>query len=190
MIDTVPYDFGKDLFPRMLQEGRKLYGYVCSGYWCDIGSVSSYLDCNFQLLDRRIDVSLPPETPEIVGAKVIPPVIVGKGLTVEAGAVIGPYAVIGDGCRIGARSHIRHSVLGDGVVVGAGVTSRGAIVGDNTQLQDGASLEQGVVVGAGCRIGKNSSLKEGVKMWPGQKHGGDDGGGRQPGVRHERARPV
>ena len=103
-----------------------------------------------------------------MGAKVIPPVIVGKGLTVEAGAVIGPYAVIGDGCRIGARSHIRHSVLGDGVVVGAGVTSRGAIVGDNTQLQDGASLEQGVVVGAGCRIGKNSSLKEGVKMWPGK----------------------
>lgn len=168
MIDAVPCDFGKDLFPRMLREGMKLYGFVCSGYWCDIGSVSSYLDCNFQLLDRHIDVDLPPETPEIVGAKVIPPVIVGKGLTVEAGAVIGPYAVIGDGCRIGARSSIRHSVLGDNVSVGSGVTSRGAIVGDNTELQDGASLEQGVVVGAGCRIGKNSSLKEGVKMWPGK----------------------
>ncbi len=37
-----PYDFGRDLFPKMAQSGG-LYGYVMDGYWCDIGDISAYL---------------------------------------------------------------------------------------------------------------------------------------------------
>lgn len=168
MIDKTPCDFGRDVFPRMLEAGMALYGFVCEGYWCDIGSASSYLGCNFHLLDGRIAVELPPLRPRIPGAKVIPPVIIGSGVTVCPGAVVGPYAVIGDRCRIGARANIRNSVFGDGVEAGEGTVAHGAVVCDGTVLQAGVLLEQGVVVGANCRIGENAAIRRDVKIWPGK----------------------
>ena len=36
------FDFAKDLFPRLLDEGEKLLGVPCDGYWCDIGTPKSY----------------------------------------------------------------------------------------------------------------------------------------------------
>jgi len=32
------FDFSKDLFPRLLRDGRPLFGKVLDGYWCDIGT--------------------------------------------------------------------------------------------------------------------------------------------------------
>ncbi|MCD7776568.1 MAG: nucleotidyltransferase family protein [Firmicutes bacterium] len=45
--ERAPYDFGRELFPRMLNEGKRLAGYVSDGYWCDVGSPESYGRCCF-----------------------------------------------------------------------------------------------------------------------------------------------
>ena len=34
------YDFSKDLFPRMLRTGMKIFGYEAEGYWSDIGDLT------------------------------------------------------------------------------------------------------------------------------------------------------
>ena len=46
VLDMVPegteYDFSKDLFPRMLRTGMKIFGYEAEGYWSDIGDLTQY----------------------------------------------------------------------------------------------------------------------------------------------------
>ena len=37
-----PYDFSKELFPRLLEKGKPMYGYVTDGYWQDIGNLDQY----------------------------------------------------------------------------------------------------------------------------------------------------
>ncbi len=32
-----PFDFGRELFPLMLEKGLPLYGYTDENYWCDVG---------------------------------------------------------------------------------------------------------------------------------------------------------
>ena len=49
--DDSPYDFAKDLFPRLLQEGRSLHAWKAEGYWCDIGTPVSYYRCNLDALE-------------------------------------------------------------------------------------------------------------------------------------------
>ena len=36
-----PFDFSQELFPMMLKKGDPIYGYIASGYWCDVGNLAS-----------------------------------------------------------------------------------------------------------------------------------------------------
>ena len=45
-----PYDFAKDLFPRLLEQGIPMQGRVMDGYWCDIGTPQAYYQCNLDAL--------------------------------------------------------------------------------------------------------------------------------------------
>lgn len=51
--DTM-FDFSKDLFPRLMEEGQTLRGLPMSGYWCDIGSPAAYHRCNLDALEGRL----------------------------------------------------------------------------------------------------------------------------------------
>jgi mannose-1-phosphate guanylyltransferase/phosphomannomutase len=46
-----PYDFAKDLFPRLLAQGVPMTGQAMEGYWCDIGTPRAYYQCNLDALD-------------------------------------------------------------------------------------------------------------------------------------------
>ena len=44
------HDFGKDIIPRLLAEGRRLYTYEFQGFWRDVGTISSYHETSMDLL--------------------------------------------------------------------------------------------------------------------------------------------
>jgi mannose-1-phosphate guanylyltransferase/phosphomannomutase len=46
-----PYDFARDLFPRLLGEDVPMTGRTLAGYWCDIGTPRAYYQCNLDALD-------------------------------------------------------------------------------------------------------------------------------------------
>ncbi|MCD7845415.1 MAG: nucleotidyltransferase family protein [Oscillospiraceae bacterium] len=46
-----PYDFAKELFPRLLELGVPMRGQVMEGYWCDIGTPRAYYQCNLDTLN-------------------------------------------------------------------------------------------------------------------------------------------
>ena len=63
-MDYVPdgraFDFGKELFPLLLEKGETLHGVDVGGYWCDVGSPLSYYRCCVDALEGRLHVSPAP----------------------------------------------------------------------------------------------------------------------------------
>lgn len=56
-----PFDFAKDLFPRLLQQGDTIMGLAMEGYWCDVGTPLSYYKCCVDALEGRLALDIPPE---------------------------------------------------------------------------------------------------------------------------------
>ena len=65
VMDYVPkgreYDFGKELFPLLLEKGEKLLGIPMDGYWCDIGTPLSYFQCCVDALEGKLKIEIPAE---------------------------------------------------------------------------------------------------------------------------------
>jgi mannose-1-phosphate guanylyltransferase/phosphomannomutase len=189
-----PFDFGKDLFPKLLSDNRRLYGFTPRGYWCDVGGCEAYRQCCMDILGGAADVSLgAPETRQRVwsfteiphGVTIRPPVYIGRGVTLEPGAVIGPYAVIGEGSVVAKGAAVRESVLtaasvgGESDVTGA-VLCEGASVGRQTRVCEGAVIGADSAVGDGCVVTKSARIWGGKRIPAGSNirgavTGGDTG---------------
>ena len=63
VFDLIPpdtfYGFGNDVFPRLLAEGKPLYGYLTTAYWKDVGNLQVYRQTNFDALNGRVHVDIP-----------------------------------------------------------------------------------------------------------------------------------
>lgn len=144
------HDFGRDIVPSMLGHGDRVYGYRFSGYWRDVGTVSSYWEANMDLLVDLPEFNLyDPEIP--VRTKTIerPP------------AKIGPLAhinrsLICDGCIV--NGVVEHSILSPGVYVEQGGVVLDSIVFDDCFVARDAVvrlsiLDKEVRVSEGCQVG-------------------------------------
>jgi NDP-sugar pyrophosphorylase family protein len=124
------YDFGKHVFPALLgqlpyvrlERDNLLWGVQYDGEWFDVGQKRDYLRVNEFVLDGRIAIDLPYDRQPwgYLGKdvefdrdriQIVPPVVIGHGCRISAGASLGPYAVIGDGWTIGPAARIARSVL-------------------------------------------------------------------------------
>ncbi len=109
VLNSIPsnteFDFGKDLFPLLLQDKKPLYGYVADGYWRDVGNLREYLQVNLDILQGKIRVNIP-------GEKVMEKAVwVGKDSRVDFTANLRDPLVIGKSCRIGNGAKISNSSL-------------------------------------------------------------------------------
>lgn len=174
--DGEPYDFGKDLFPKLLSSGRRLFGVKTDGYWCDIGSPEALVECMADMLDGKMDIefSAPQirhgvwseaEIPEEI--TVLPPVFIGKGVTFGKGVKIGPYAAIGENSRVSVGSSVVRSIA-DGASVGERTSVTGAILCHKVKIGRDSAVEEGAVIGDGTLVSNRCYISRGVKIWPGK----------------------
>lgn len=170
-------DFSSDVFPRMLDDGMPIFGYVADGYWEDVGTLEAYVKAHQDVLDGQVSVDISGfrvgegvwlgEGTEIdPAADIDGPAIIGDYCRIEAGARLGEYAVLGSNVRVGADTFIERSVVHDNVYLGPGVRLRGAIIGRSSDLRRGARVEEGVVIGDECFIGEHAVIHPGVKIYP------------------------
>jgi mannose-1-phosphate guanylyltransferase len=144
VLDLIPpgeeVSIERDVFPRLAGDG--LYGLALEGYWMDIGTPERYLQSSWDILEGRVRTQVKPTAPGVLA---------DRSATVADGAVIGPRAVIGAGCRVGPGVEIRDSVLLAGCGVGEGARITGSILSAGAQVAPGAVLE-GAVVGENERV--------------------------------------
>jgi len=170
-------DWSADVFPRLLDRGAPLYGWIADGYWEDVGNHASYLKAQADVLARRVQT-------EIAGFEVSPGVWVGEGAEVDPDAAltgplaIGDYAKIEGGARlreftvVGSNvvvkegAFLHRAVVHNNVYVGVGTTLRGCVVGKNTDVMRSARIEESAVVGDECVIEPEAYVSADVKVYP------------------------
>jgi NDP-sugar pyrophosphorylase family protein len=152
------YDFGSQLFPRFLEEGRDFYGYRHSDYWNDVGSLEVYRQGNFDALLGRVRVRIPAEEREpgvflgedvevAEGAEVKGPLYLGDGCRVERGAVLQGPLLLGAGTRVGEGARLSRSVLWEGCAVGREAVLEEVLAGAEARVEEGAHAAPGTVLG-------------------------------------------
>lgn len=131
------HDFGKDVFPGLLESGARFYGMRQSAYWCDVGTPKEYRRGHFDALAGRI--SLRPRD----GAVVRDGLLVGPGAWIDPRARVIPPACIGAGSRIEGNAIVERSILWDNVIVEAGAVVRDAVLGEGVRVSAGSTVSGG-----------------------------------------------
>ena len=142
-------DFGKNIIPNMLAAGEKLWPYRFSGYWRDVGTITSLWDANMDMLSPTLINLYDPKWPIRAKSPIRPPHSIGR----QAEAV---HSIITEGCTI--EGHVENSVLSNSVTVGAGARVLYSILHPGVVVEPGAVVEyailgEGTVVGAGAHVG-------------------------------------
>ena len=154
-------DFGKNIIPKMLDAGERMFAYPFAGYWKDVGTIDSLWEANMDLLKQgserlvgdeswRIYSRHEPHSPQYVSAD----------------AVI-ENSMITEGCDI--YGTVINSVLGAGVVVKAGAVVKDSLIFDGAVIEEGATvnysiIDTGVVVGKGATVGADKEGAAGVAV--------------------------
>lgn len=130
------FDFGRQLFPMMVQLGLPLYGCESREYWCDVGDLAAFLRAQGDLLGGRTGF-----TPADVGIRALKNGFISNDSYVSPLSSIAPDAVIENSCIL------------PGVRVGSGVRIHGSIICPGAAIGRGATLAAGSMLGAGARVG-------------------------------------
>src|SRR5205807_9981179 len=52
-------DVAAEVFPRLREERKPLFGAVAEGYWEDVGTLDAYIRAHHDVLDGKVDVDVP-----------------------------------------------------------------------------------------------------------------------------------
>ena len=171
------YDWSKELFPKLLQEERRVYGYVMEGYWEDIGDIEQYMGAQRDVLDGKVRGVQPPgDQPRegvytgsgtAVGMTALKgPVVLGDNVWAGPGARIGPYSVLGSGVYVQAGASVTRSTVAEGTSIGEGAELDGALVGRSCKVGDKARLLEGSTIGDEVEVGEGATVSAGVSVFP------------------------
>lgn len=182
VLDMIPYredfDFSKDLFPKMLELGMPLFGYIADGYWRDVGNLDEYIIGQHDALTDAICVS----KQGIQSGSLIK----GSNCDISLTAKFKGTVLIGNNVKIGEHSELIDCVIGDNCVIGNGVKMTRTtlwknvkvgnltnmtddVVCNDVEIGDSVTIAESVFISNNCFIGNNANLKSNIKLWP-NKH--------------------
>lgn len=142
-------DFGKNIIPKMLEDGEKMMSYRFEGYWKDVGTIQSLWEANMDLIDDPPKFDLNDRSWVIYSRNyALMPHYMGENAQVTRSTVT-------EGCSIDGK--IEHSVIFSAVTVGKGAVVRDSVVMPGAVIGDGAVIEKSVI-GSGAVIGANAKV--------------------------------
>lgn len=176
-------DFGRDIIPKMLAAGEKLWPYRFEGYWRDVGTITSLWDTNMDMLSPELINLYDPAWPILSHSPIRPPHFAGtasnirhsivtegcmvdgavfnsilsSGAVVEEGAEVS-YSVLMPGAHVEKNARVRFAILGEGTRV-----MESARVGadpDGTEHWAVATVGHGLTVGPGAVVAPGAMLYE------------------------------
>jgi glucose-1-phosphate adenylyltransferase len=146
---TSAKDFGKNIIPKMLADGMKMYAYPFDGYWKDVGTIASLWEANMDLLGEKPKFDLHDRGWRIFSRNYAnPPHFIG-----EQGRV--SNSIVTEGCEI--YGLVENSVLSDDVIVKPGAVVRDSVVMSGVTVCEDASVKYSII-DAGVMIGKGASV--------------------------------
>ncbi len=160
-LDYIPegtfFDFAKDVFPKLLENGERFVGYQEDFYWSDIGTLEAYRQAQYDVLSGRVGVEIPGEkraeglwvgedaqihsSAEIEGH-----VLVGKDAVVGRGVKLLGDVTVGTDCWVRPNATIKRSILLPGASVGDGAYLEDCIVGHRYNVRSRETIRGGALI--------------------------------------------
>ncbi len=163
-----PVDISRDLFPKMLEAGSRLYGYPFDAYWNDVGRPGNYLIATEDCLRGKYRTEVtPPVSPAQNGGFLV----TGRNCTIARDVSIGSFAILGNDVEVREGATLDSSVIFSHTVVSEKCNIRESIVGERCVLERGVVVRAGSVVGDACFIKAESVLGFNTRLWPGSRLG-------------------
>ncbi|HIZ03686.1 MAG TPA: glucose-1-phosphate adenylyltransferase [Candidatus Borkfalkia avistercoris] len=167
-------DFGKDVLPAMLNAGERMFAYRFEGYWKDVGTISSLLEANMDLLgeppafdvadsDWKIHSRNPLAPPEYLG----PNAVVKNSMLALGSEIYGSVenSVISSNVVIEEGAVVKDSVIMSGSVIRSGASVSYSIIDENVIVEDGAQIGEAKEEAKGISVlGRNITVGKGVKI--------------------------
>lgn len=141
------HDFGKDIIPALLNDGKRLFAYKFKGYWKDVGTIDSLWEANMDLLDKKNGLDLDDRTWKIY-TEDIPalPQYISEDADVKC-------AFITQGCVV--EGEVKNSVLFTGAKVGQGAKVIDSVLMPGAVVEEGAVVQR-VLIADGVKIGSQA----------------------------------
>ncbi len=154
-------DFGKNIIPALLNKKERLYSYKFSGYWKDVGTISSLWESNMDLIADEPKLSVQDKSFKIFSRnEARPPQYHGTKAIVKR-------SLISEGCRI--YGTVENSVLSGGVVVKEGAVVKDSVIMDDVIVSEYAKIYSSIIdseafIGRCAIIGKENAGKEEITV--------------------------
>lgn len=123
----------KEIFPQIISDTGKFFGFKFEGYWIDVGRIQSYIDVHKLLLDNKQLDYFGGEDCEIRGKLY--------------------KTCIGDNVFIGKNSNIESSIIFDNVKIGENVEINNSVIGKNCEISTSSRLTD-------TAVGDNEKITE------------------------------
>ncbi len=149
-------DFGRDVLPGMVADGKRVFAYRFDGYWEDVGTVETYWRANLDLLRPEPGIDLYDRGWLVyTRSEERAPAVLSAEAAVTS-------SLVSHGCVI--QGTVVDSVLSPGVRVSPGATVRDSIVMFDTLIGrdavvDRAIIDKECVIGPGARVGFGDDLR-------------------------------
>ncbi len=139
-------DFGKNIIPKMLEDGCSMYAYPFSGYWKDVGTISSLWEANMDLLGEKPNFDLSDRSWRIFSRNTaLPPQRVGDKAKIS-------NSLITEGCDI--EGIVENSILFGGVKVEKGAYIKDSIIMSGVTIGEDTTVNYSII-DEDCTVGKN-----------------------------------
>lgn len=143
------HDFGKDIIPKYLEDGKRLFAHPFRGYWKDVGTVTSLWESNMDLIDHSDQLNLSDSTWKVYSEdKGSPAQVIGENAVVSS-AYIDKGAVI--------EGTVNHSVISTDAVVQEGAVVTNTVLLPGVRISKNASIDFAI-------ISENVTIGEGVQL--------------------------
>lgn len=131
------HDFGKNVIPMLLGQGKSLYAYGFSGYWRDVGTIESYYQANMELLGESAEFDLFSGDMRIFSnSNIYPPHYAGDQAMIENCLVCNGSTILGEA---------RNSILSSGVYIGRGAKVYDSILLPGARVESGARVMRAII---------------------------------------------
>jgi mannose-1-phosphate guanylyltransferase len=126
VISAIPLDtvvsVERETFPQLVASGAKVFGYIESAYWLDIGTPRALLKASKDIVQRNGDF------------------LAMAGSTIDPTAVITGGSCIGANSSVGAGAHIVGSIIEAGCVIGANADIVDSFVAAGARVENNAKI--------------------------------------------------
>ncbi len=151
-------DFGKNIIPKLLARGEKLWPWRFEGYWRDVGTIDSLWDANMDMLSPELIGLFDSSWPIRSRSPIRPPHLAGPEASIG-------HSIVTEGCRVEGK--VFNSVLSNQVTVEEGAEVEYSVLMPGAHVEKGAKLRFAMVgenarIAAGARVG---AAPDGSESW-------------------------